>query len=353
MKIGMLSKFMPEKDGIAIYSEELSSELGKLCNVIRIGDVNSKSADYRLNFRSFQLKSHLQKIIEKENLDVLHIQYIAAYFGKHTLNLNLLEALSQKIPVVCTMHEVHYGYEEYGFFRKKVLAFLEKEIVAKADAVIAHTPEQKKFLSEKYRAKNVECIYQGLKLIANKRKKGSNVLFFGIISRKKGLELLVNAMKLLPECRLRIVGSFVDKKHEKKIGRMVKNAPNISFRSGWVSNDEREKYLKEADVLALPYLQAPYQSAVLHNAVSVGIPVVVTKTGSLHEIAERFRFGEIVEKNPKAIARGIRKVIKNYQSYRKGLTAYRKEANWKTVAQKHADVYEKLAAGKKPSNERT
>ena len=32
MKIGMLSKFMPEKDGIAIYSEELSSELGKLCN---------------------------------------------------------------------------------------------------------------------------------------------------------------------------------------------------------------------------------------------------------------------------------------------------------------------------------
>ena len=342
MRIGMISKFMPEKDGIAIYSENLCKELSKVAEVVKIGDLRSKSADYRLNFRSFLLKQQLQKIIEKEKLDVLHVQYIAAYFGRHTLNLNLLQALSQNIPVISTMHEVHYGYEGYNFMRKKVLAFLEKETIRKSNMIIAHTPQQKVFLEKKYGAKNIECVYHGLELFETKHKKDSKILFFGRISRKKGLELLIKAMKTLPEYNLKIVGSFVDKKHEKQVRKLVNHSPNINCVFGWVSNEERWKQFKEADLLVLPYLQAQYQSGPLHNAVSVGIPVVVTKAGALHEMVEHFKFGEIVEKNPKSIANGIKKAMKNYESYKKGLSAYRKEANWKTIAEKHVELYNRL-----------
>lgn len=342
MRIGMVSKFLPEKDGIAIYSENLCKELGKICEVVKIGDINSKSADYRLNFRSFLLHQQIQRIIEKEKLDVLHIQYIAAYFGRHTLNLNLLQALSQKIPVVCTMHEVHYDYEGYNFLRKTALAFLENEIVKKSDRIIVHTPQQKRFIERKYKANNVECIYHGLELIEAKSRKGKKILFFGKISRKKGLELLIKAMRMLPECQLTIAGSFVDKAHEKEIRKMTEKAENISCIFGWLSNEERWRLFKESDLLVLPYLQAQYQSGPLHNAVSAGIPVVVTRTGALYEMVEHFRFGEIVEKSPEAIAEGIRKAMKNYERYRKGLEDYRKEANWKRVAEKHLELYERV-----------
>ena len=143
MKIGMVSKFMPEKDGIAIYSENLCRELQKLCTVVKIGDEKSESADYKTSFTSFRLKQQLQKIIDKEKIELLHIQYIGAYFGRKTLNLNLLQALSQKVPVICTMHEVHYNYEGYNFMRKKVLAFLEKEVVKKLLSQNNISPERR------------------------------------------------------------------------------------------------------------------------------------------------------------------------------------------------------------------
>lgn len=342
MKIGMVSKFLPEKDGIARFSENLCAELGKRIEVVRIGDEKSASADYRVNFRSFRLKADLQKIIEKEKLDLLHIQYIAAYFGRHTLNLNLLQALSQKIPVVSTMHEVHYSYEGYNFLRKKVLAFLEKEVVKKSDAVIAHTPQQKEFLKKKYGVKNVEFMHLGMKLLGFHKRTGNSLLFFGKISRMKGLELLIKAMKMLPDCRLKIAGSFVDKKHQKQIEKMLANASNIKAKFGWVSDEERWRHYKEADIAVFPYIKAQNQSGALMDAIAAGIPVVVTRSGGLHEVIEMFKCGEVVEKNPKAIAEGIKKALKNYGSYRKGLAAYRKEANWEKVAENHEKLYGKM-----------
>jgi len=288
------------------------------------------------------LKQQLQKIIEDEKLDVLHIQYIAAYFGKHTMNLNLLQALEQKIPVVCTLHEVHYSFEGYNFLRKTALAFLENDVVKKSDIVIAHTPQQKTFLEKKHKATNVECIYHGLELFDVKRKQGNKILFFGKLSWKKGVELLIRAMKTLPEYHLTLAGSFVDRNHERQIRKMIEGVKNITAKFGWASNEDKWKYFKDADLLVLPYLQAQYQSGPLHNAVSANLPVVVTRTGALHEMVEHFNFGEVVEMNPEALANGIQKAMKNYQKYTKGLAAYRKEANWKTVAKRHMEVYKKL-----------
>ena len=57
---------------------------------------------------------------------------------------------------------------------------------------------------------------------------------------------------------------------------------------------------------------------------------------------EHFKFGEVLEKNPKAIAEGVKKAMKNYNKCLKGLSAYRKDANWTTVAKRHMEIYSKL-----------
>ena len=342
IKIGMLSPFGPKECGVAIYSENLCKELSKKTDVTKIGDKTSARADYQIDFESFQLKQQLRSIIEKEQLDLLHVQYMPAFFGRKTLNLNLLSALNQNVPVVSTLHDVYYDYKGYNFIISSILQFLENKVVKTSDAIIAHTPNQTNFLKKKYNKKNAFCIYHGLETFQIKnKKKRKNILYFGLITKKKGLDLLINAMKRIPQYNLFVAGKALHRNYQDEIKKLAKETSNISIRLGWVPEKSRWNHFRKADLVALPYRQTQCQSGVLHNAVSQGLPVVATKSGALHELVEKFRLGKIVDKNPTAIAEGIKEVMKNYGKYRKNLSDYRKLANWKAVAKKHMETYRK------------
>ena len=103
MKIGLLSPFLPEKDGIAIYSNNILKGLGKNKKyIITIGRKGS-NADYIVNFKSFSLKNKLKEIIKKEGLDAIHIQYVASFFSKYFFNYNLIMALCLPTPTIVTL----------------------------------------------------------------------------------------------------------------------------------------------------------------------------------------------------------------------------------------------------------
>jgi len=338
-RIGLLSPFLPEKDGIAIYSDNLLRGLGKeRKNIVTIGRRGSK-ADHIIDFRSFSLKKDMERIIKKRGLTAIHIQYVPSLFGKYNLNYNLIRALDLPIRTIVTLHEVHYSKKGP---RNRILMHIQEKIIQKADKIIVHTPKQKEFLDKKYNTKKIITIYHGLRLnkVPSKKDK-KNILYFGMISRGKGVPYLIKAMKYLPDCNLTIAGKFIDKKTKKEtITTLKRSASRIKTDFGWVSEEKKEEYYKDAAIVALPYVWAPYQSGVLHNAVAWGLPVVVTKVGALWEMADRFKFGEIIPpRNQKALAEGIRKVFKEYQNYKKGITRYRNSANWRKIALEHLRVY--------------
>jgi len=355
MKIGLLSTFPPTKGGIAIYSDNLANSIKN--EVIRIGNLQSK-ADYKLNFKSLSLKKELEKIISKEKIDLLHIQYIATFFGKYNLNYSLLNTLKLKIPIITTLHEVQYSNKG---LKNKILKAIEKKIILRSDAVIVHTPNQKEFLEKKYSRKNIHCIFMGIHPYNINRKRGKNILFFGMISPGKGIEFLIRAMKFLKGFKLQIAGGVpkgISKEYGKKLiqeiskqsfeslsndkfDKTVKaNNPNINISLGWIPENKKAEYYKKADLVVLPYVWAPYQSAVLHDAFSYGLPVVVTRTGAVWEVVKSFGCGEVVRpKSPIAIAEGIKKVFQNYNSYVKGVIKYRKAADWKQIGKETLEVY--------------
>ncbi len=342
MKIGMLSKF-GEDDGIAIYSDSLVKSLRTHgVEVTTIGDEASKS-DYRISLKSFFLRKEIEKIIVKEKLDLIHIQYIAArsYYGLHTLNLNLLQALRQKVPVIVTMHEVHYS--AYGI-KALLVKKLEKEVIGKASAVIVFTNSQRNFINKSYK-KRSEVIRMGVSLHPLHEKKGKRLLFFGLVCEAKGIEYMIGAMDNLEGHSLTIAGKVVSTKYAEKLLVLMKKAANRSIIAdfGWVPEGRKHEYFDGSDILVLPYVSAPYQSAVLHDAVSFGLPVVVTMTGPISEIVQEFSLGEVVPpRDSFALAQAVRKVDKNYASYQAGIKRYRKEAEWGRVALKHVDVYRSL-----------
>lgn len=342
MKIGLVSRFPPERCGIAIYSHNLAKNLKNLkCEVVKIG-TKSSHADYKINLKSFMLKERLREIIKEERLDLIHFQYIAAsefYGGKKNLNLNFIRALKQDIPVVVTLHEVQQNKKG---LRNFVLSFLQKQIIKRADYIIAHIPSQKSFLEKEYKTHNVGCIYMGVKLRKEHKRNNKNILFFGMINKGKGVKYLIKAMDSLKDCKLSIIGKIIDKRYEKNLLKLIKESKNnnIGFEFAWISEKLKEKYFRNADLVVFPYVWAPYQSAVISDAMSYGLPVVVTRTGVIWELVDLFKFGEVAKpKNPKAMADAIKTVFKNYDKYKKGISKYRKLANWSNIAKEHLKLY--------------
>lgn len=106
----------------------------------------------------------------------------------------------------------------------------------------------------------------------------ARLLFLGRIGKYKGLELLLEALKQLPEDKfdhLTIAGqalyplSIPEDKQVRRIDRRL-------------SEEEMATLLQTHDVLVLPYLDAT-QSGILTLGVQAAIPMVITKVGGLTE----------------------------------------------------------------------
>ncbi len=333
MKILMLSTFPPQRCGVGIYTYDLVTSLRKLGNKVVIVSNKPCDADYIVDFKSSSLAKNVDKIVEKENPDIIHIQYQAVLYS-NVLNMNLIKVLkSSRLPTAVTLHEVQYDSEPNtkDWLKLKVLQYMEKKVVMNASKIIVHTPNQKKFLKEKYGVNNVECIYMGLTPKKRKKRKlGRNILLFGILNYGKGVEYLIRSMKHLPEFRLTIAGRAASARYEKRIVREAKGLTNINLKIGWVSEDNKHKYYENADIVVLPYVWAPYQSAVLHDALSYGIPVVVTKVGAIYDVVKKYGLGEVIgPKSSYDITLAVNKVYSNHSKYSAGVRKYWRDANWK------------------------
>lgn len=115
---------------------------------------------------------------------------------------------------------------------------------------------------------------------------GKYVLFFGQIKKVKGLDILLNAMSLIPDdIKLIIAGkpwkddfSAYDEQID-KYALQTRITKIIRF----IEDDEREKLFFAADVSVLPY-RVIYQSGVLLMAMSHGLPVIASALPANREI---------------------------------------------------------------------
>ncbi|MDO8480905.1 MAG: glycosyltransferase family 4 protein [Nanoarchaeota archaeon] len=341
-RIGFVSRLPPVPCGIATTYVGLLPHLQKKAHLVTIGVLGSK-ADYQVDFKAWNLKEQVQSIVEKEQLDLVHFQYIAPFYSK-ALNLNFLRALRLSVPVVVTLHEVQ---EPGTSFRNKALRFIERRIVEKADAIIVHTPKQAEFINKAYQTDKASCILYGFEPKNIKRKTGKRVLFFGILSESKGVEYAIEAVKGLKGVTLSIVAatnSPQTKVYGERVKALSKGKKNIQVvLKDWIDTKARDIWYANSDVLVLPYLWAPYQSAVMTDAGKYGIPVVVTKVGAVWEMVGKFGCGEIVEpRNAKALANALKTVLEHQEKYKQGIEAYRKEASWSAVAEQHLNLYERI-----------
>lgn len=138
------------------------------------------------------------------------------------------------------------------------------------------------------------------------------ILFFGFIRKYKGLDILLEAMKVInskfkmQNVKLLIAGEFYE---DEKNYETLLNDPLIKddliIRTEFIPDSMVKYYLCAADCVVQPYRSAT-QSGVTPLAYHFEIPMIVTNVGGLPSLVPDKKVGLVAEPNAESIAQKIK-----------------------------------------------
>jgi glycosyltransferase involved in cell wall biosynthesis len=138
------------------------------------------------------------------------------------------------------------------------------------------------------------------------------VLFFGFIRDYKGLDILMEAFKYLPnDIKLIVAGEFYNNSEKyKKLEKELNLEGRIHWFTEFIPTNEVATYFSAAEIVAQPYKTAT-QSGVTQVAYQLEKPMLVTNVGGLAEIVPHGKVGYVTEVDPKAVAEAIQDFYNN------------------------------------------
>lgn len=173
------------------------------------------------------------------------------------------------------------------------------------------------------------------------------VLFFGLIRKYKGLDLLLEAFGELrsnPGIKLVIAGEFYeDQQPYLDLIKAYGIEEQVILHGKFIANEDVKQYFSAADLVALPYRDAT-QSGVTQVSFHFEVPTLVTNVGGLGEIIPDKTAGYVVEPNGKAIAEAIRDYFSNHriEAFTQGMKHEKRKYDWKIFVDEVVDLYKKL-----------
>ncbi|HEU4943266.1 MAG TPA: glycosyltransferase, partial [Gaiellaceae bacterium] len=173
---------------------------------------------------------------------------------------------------------------------------------------------------------------------------GRTLLFFGLIRRYKGLDVLVRALVDVPEARLVVAGDPLDSiEPVRALAQELDVADRIDWRLGYLPDDEVGELMRGSALAVFPYRSTESASGALATALGHGRPAVVTDTGALGDTVRDFEAGLAVPpEDPAALAEAIRTLLDDpaalERAYR-GTEAARRGLSWDAIAEAHEQLY--------------
>lgn len=178
-----------------------------------------------------------------------------------------------------------------------------------------------------------------------------NILFFGLIRRYKGVELLLDSIEMLPEdykCKIEvlILGRVLDSIYLKELKQKIKdsNLDNIVYiQDKFLSYQEALHAIDKTDVGVLPYLNAS-QSGVPFLYLSMYKPLVVTNVGALSEQVN-MDIAEICKPEKSDMSKKIERIIdrvRNNEILDGSFIQFSEDNRWDTTIAKYVKFYKNI-----------
>ena len=138
---------------------------------------------------------------------------------------------------------------------------------------------------------------------------GPVVLCVGALIPRKGQELLVRALPELPDVTLLLAGQGQYRRTLENLAQELGVERRVGF-LGSVPHHKLPRIFAAADVMALPSASEGLANAWVES-LACGTPIVISDVGGARELLDRPEAGQIVDRDPQAIAAAIRAILDN------------------------------------------
>ncbi|MDP2931323.1 MAG: glycosyltransferase family 4 protein [Chloroflexota bacterium] len=173
-----------------------------------------------------------------------------------------------------------------------------------------------------------------------------NILFVGRLEKRKGLDYLLKAYKLIkpefPACRLIVVGpgNRLRRKYEKQVKKS--GLADVIF-AGYVSNDDLPRYYQTADIFCAPATGWESFGIILLEAMAMGKAIVASNVEGYARLVSDNVDGLLVPpRDEQALGRALLTLLKD-KSLRTKIGAQGRlkasEYAWEDIARRVLDYY--------------
>lgn len=346
--VEQLTKYGIDNQIISVGTTKKQSE----ANSQRLSKMISIGVEYRYTVAKFKNDYGLGSLIglkgmlanlSKPNLVVLHQIYTFS-----TL-LGYIYAKKYGIPYAVQPHGSLTKYHESDSKLIKTLAkwLLISKILREASAIIITCENEKTDLIPPLQAKAIQLNFgavlsQPLNKSASRLPMGTQnlrIVFSGRFDKKKNLPLVIKAMPIVlekyPDLTLDIAGSGTAKEVKKlqSLVNSLKLESSIQFH-GWIDAPKMLELFSGARLLVLPSENENF-AIVVAEALSAGVPCVLSKFVGTADIVGKHHAGEIIQElTPTSVANGILKVLQGDETkYREAaFEAVQNSLDWSKIA---------------------
>lgn len=299
---------------------------------------------YNLKIYSLQnLRLSLLLSKELKQYDIIHFNGLNAVLPYLIFKL-------RKKSLIFTIHDVipHSGEHSRFGFTEKLVNFLCNSNFP----IIIHNNTDFNYCIQKYKSKKNEFyyipfgIFETYKEFHPSAMPSSDILFFGRISKYKGLEYLINALKILKQQNIYLKTVIAGKGIlDNNLLNEINESNYITLINRPISNYELSGLLNNTKVVICPYTDAT-QSGVLMTAFAFGKPVIATNVGGFKEIIIDGYNGLLVEpRNILQLSEAIKKALNDnfYKNLLFGVNDFinmSSKYNWNNILNEYISIYE-------------
>lgn len=273
-----------------------------------------------------------------------------------TLLPNFLAAKLKRKKIIYDSHEFFTEVPELIGRRlvKSCWLFIEKLILPRIKYAYTVSEPIAETYREKYgiQIETIKNLPHYIESLNNNPKPNDQkiILYQGALNMGRGIELVIKAMKYLPEYKFIVVGDGDITSKLKALAAGEKILEKIIF-TGRLVPEQLSSFTKQADVgisleedMGLNYRYALPNK--LFDYIQNRIPVLVSDLPEMKKIVKKFQVGEILKKRePEKVAQVIKEICENetkIKQWKKNADIAAKELCWEIEKEKIIKLYAKV-----------
>ena len=334
-KVYLLGPYPPQKGGIANHTRKLHQHLLRHIPVkvfayrdpfpkcffpgIHQGLIDNEEEDvsFNLSYKSPQSWNSTAQGIKDEDANAVLIIIWWSFFYSFHFKWLIYKLRKSRTRIVFLCHNT---FDHNGSPLKKLIS---RQCLSQPAGYIFHSEGERKKISD-YAGDSNSLVFPhpintpkppAENQSSTNRTSSFQILFFGIIRPYKGIDVLIEALKLIHSTRvhLTIAGEWWKGQDALKATcQELHSQGKLTLRDHYLSDDEVKKLMAATDVLILPYKSAT-NSGVLAQAFEYQKPAIVTDVGTLPEHISDGKNGYVVAPdNPNKLADAIMQAEKDW-----------------------------------------